>query len=329
MSLARRRSRGRGPDAVGVGRGAQPHVAQLLHEHVHVLRAGLLEDELSAGHAQGGEERRRLEPVGDHLVVDRVERRHPVDGDGAGPGAQDVGPHPVEEGGQVGQLGLLGRVLDDGGALGQHRGHQRVLGRPDARELQDDPCPAQAVGPGLDEAVLGVELDAEAAQRAQVPVDGALAEVVASGHRHLGPAQAGHERAEDHDRGPHGLHQLVGGLGHRVGRRVDGEDVTIEAHLRAHGPQQVRHAAVTSVMAGTLRMVNRPSQRSVAAISLSTEFLAPEIDTRPSRGPLPRTMIRSTGPAWQATGGGRPPTAGQAPPWPADAVERGAGPACA
>src|SRR5437016_12265049 len=50
----------------------------------------------------------------------------------------------------------------------------------------------------------------------------------------------------------------------------------------------------TSAMRGTLRSMKRPSAIRLAAISLRAEFLAPSIRTGPSRGPLGRTMIRST-----------------------------------
>ena len=58
----------------------------------------------------------------------------------------DHGPHVVEEPGQIGDLGLTGRVVDDGRPLGQHRGHECVLRRTDARELQHDRRAVQPVG---------------------------------------------------------------------------------------------------------------------------------------------------------------------------------------
>src|SRR3954447_16634699 len=47
----------------------------------------------------------------------------------------------------------------------------------------------------------------------------------------------------------------------------------------------------TSAMSGTLRNTKRPSASVVAAISLSTEFLAPLIGTDPDSGPDRRTRI--------------------------------------
>ena len=50
----------------------------------------------------------------------------------------------------------------------------------------------------------------------------------------------------------------------------------------------------TSLIWGTLCRTYRPSAKVVAAISFSTEFLAPPMGTRPDSGPLRCTMMRST-----------------------------------
>ena len=52
--------------------------------------------------------------------------------------ADDLRAHAVEERGEVGDLRLARRVLDDGRALGEHRRGHQVLGRADARELEHD-----------------------------------------------------------------------------------------------------------------------------------------------------------------------------------------------
>ena len=49
----------------------------------------------------------------------------------------------------------------------------------------------------------------------------------------------------------------------------------------------------TSAMAGTLPSTYRPSASAVAAISFSTEFLAPPTVTVPDSGPDRRTTIGS------------------------------------
>ncbi len=66
----------------------------------------------------------------------------------------------------------------------------------------------------------------------------------------------------------------------------------------------------TSVMRGTLRSTCTPSASRVAAISLSTEFLAPPARTVPDRGGPGRTTKRSTAPSIARSG----PAGPQGPP---------------
>ena len=51
--------------------------------------------------------------------------------------AEQVRAHAIQERRECGNLGLAGRVLDDGRALGEHRRAHQVLGRSDAREFED------------------------------------------------------------------------------------------------------------------------------------------------------------------------------------------------
>ena len=55
-----------------------------------------------------------------------------------GAGALDVRAHGVEEVGQIHDVGLLGRVFDDGGALCQHGGHHDVHGGAHGDNVQID-----------------------------------------------------------------------------------------------------------------------------------------------------------------------------------------------
>ena len=209
---------GQGPEAAAVGRAPHPHLADLLHEHGHVVGHRPLEGDLAAGDAHRGQVRGGLDPIGNHGVLHRVEGPDALDGDRRGARTPDLGPHPVEQRGQVGQLGLPGGVVDDGRALGQHRGHEGVLGGPDAGELEQDPGPGELRGPGRHVAVLHPHLGPQGLQGLQVHVDGTGPEVVTPRQGDAGLAEAGQERAEDHDAGPHLLDQLVGGLRGDVGR---------------------------------------------------------------------------------------------------------------
>ena len=58
----------------------------------------------------------------------------------------------------------------------------------------------------------------------------------------------------------------------------------------------------TSVIRGTLTNTCRPSASRQAAMSFSTEFLAPPARTVPERGPLELTTNRSTGPVCPLAG---------------------------
>ena len=61
------------------------------------------------------------------------------------PHTADLGAHLAQHRGQIDDLGLPGGVVDHRRAVGQHRGHQDVLGRADAREVQPDRRPVQLV----------------------------------------------------------------------------------------------------------------------------------------------------------------------------------------
>ena len=104
------------------------------------------------------------------------------------------------------------------------RGHRRL-----------DPALHVAVGRG--------EHRSHRGEGVEVHVDGPGAEVVAAGQGHLGPAVSGQQWAEDHHRGPHLLHQLVGGLGHHVGRGGHHQFVggAPAAHVDTHGPEHLPH----------------------------------------------------------------------------------------
>ena len=129
-------------------RDAHAHLAELAEEHVHVVGPGAVEVDLAAGDRRGGQERGRLDPVGDDAVVHGRERARstPWIDRSSVPTPVDLGAHAVEEVAEVGDLGLAGRVVDDRGALGEHRGHDDVLGGADARELEQDVGAEELVG---------------------------------------------------------------------------------------------------------------------------------------------------------------------------------------
>ena len=122
---------------------------------------------LAAGDADRGQVGGGHDPVGDDRVLGRVQLVDALDLDPRRARALDARPHRGEEGGEVADLGLAGRVLDDGRPLGEHRRHQDVVGRGVARELEHDAgrrSGPRRSGP-LDVAVLGLEVGAHRGER--------------------------------------------------------------------------------------------------------------------------------------------------------------------
>ena len=103
-----------------------------------------------------------------------------MDDERRGPSTLDVGTHRRQHRAQVGDLGLAGRVVDDGRSLGVHRRGEDVLGRPDTGELEGDVGTVQAIGSGFDVAVLHLEGRSHRLEPLQVHVDRPASEVVAA-----------------------------------------------------------------------------------------------------------------------------------------------------
>ncbi len=132
-----------------------------------------------------------------------------LDADGGGAGAFDLRAHGVEQGGEVGDFGLAGAVLEDGFAFGEDGGHEQVFGAGDGDLVEDDVAPRQAIGAGFEVAVVLGDGGAHGFEAFDVEVDGAAADGAAAGHGDAGDAGARDERAEDQRAGAHGLDDLV------------------------------------------------------------------------------------------------------------------------
>ena len=212
----------------------------------------------------------------------------PLDLNPRGAGPADHGAHGAQHGGQVDDLGLLGRVLDHRGALGQHGGHEQVVGGRVAGVLQhhlgaDQPA-ALDVAPHL--AVGDLEAGPHGGQPVDVEVDRPVAEVVAPGQRHVHLAAAGQEEAEDDHRGPHALHQLVGGHRVEVLRRRGGDGqiaVAQPLHLGPHGPQHLGHG-LHVVDEGHVGQHRAPLGQQAGHHQLEGRVLGPAGPHRPAQG---------------------------------------------
>ena len=301
-----------GPQPVGLLGDLDPGGRQLADQHVHVVGATVLDHHLPAGQAGGDQEGGHHQPVGDDGVGGRVERVDPLDLDARGARPGDPGPHGVEEVGQVPHLGLAGGVLDDGGPLGQHRGHQHVVGAGVAGVLEHHPVAHQPghrrhrrVDPALDVAVGRGERGAHRLEGVEVHVDRAGGR---SRRRRAGtpwPSRTGPAAVRGPP--PRPASSPPARRGPR-GRSSAGVVTTSSSGVRPRRtstPMAPSSSPMmsTSVMRGTLVSTWVPSASRQAAISLSTEFLAPPARTVPSRGPLGVTTNRSTPPVWPGSPG--------------------------
>ncbi len=104
------------------------HLRQLGGDAVHVLGDHVADQQPSACGGHGGHIGTGLDLVGNNAVSAAAEALHAPDADGVRAGALDVGPHGVEEVGQVHNVRLLGGVFDDSATLGQHSGHHNIHG---------------------------------------------------------------------------------------------------------------------------------------------------------------------------------------------------------
>ncbi|MNX77077.1 hypothetical protein D3C86_1086010 [compost metagenome] len=139
------------------------HLDELACDRLQVVVADPGQGQVAPGDGRGDHEGARLDPVGDDRVVTAAQAADALDGDGLGAGPGDLGAHLVEEVGEIDDLGLLGAVLDDGGALGVDRGHHDGLGGAHAREVEVHVAADQSVGLGLHVAVLDGDLGAKGA----------------------------------------------------------------------------------------------------------------------------------------------------------------------
>ena len=150
--------------------------------------------------------------------------------------------HGVEQGGEVGDFGLAGAVLEEGVAIGEGCDHEEVFGAGDGDLVEDDVRAVEAVGAGFEVAVVLGDGGTHSFEALDVQVDGTAADGASAGHGDARDAGAGDERAEDEGVGAHGFDDLV--LGDGVGEdgaadvgAVLGAAVA-KIDLGAHGGEQ-------------------------------------------------------------------------------------------
>ena len=100
--------------------------------------------------------------------------------------ALDLRAHRDQAHGEIGDLRLARGILDHRRALGEHRRHQRILGRADRDDREGDRAAGEAARRRDRLHIAGGELDlrAERLQRLQMQVDRPVADRAAAGQRH-------------------------------------------------------------------------------------------------------------------------------------------------
>ena len=209
---------GQGLD-IGAGeraRAAHEHRVVILgHLDAHLLELGgdalqMTRDDVFDQHrTAAGRDRRHkgagLDLVRDDRIVRAVQALDAADLDHVRARALDVRAHGVEEVRQIDDVRLLGAVLHDGLALGQHRGEHDVHRRADRDNVEINVCAVQALFGrlGADVTALGQgHRGAERLEALDMLVDRAhAAEIAAARHGDLGVAVFAQQHAE----------QIIGG----------------------------------------------------------------------------------------------------------------------
>ncbi len=210
------------------------------------------------------------------------------------PDAVDLRAHLPEHRGQVDDLRLAGGVVDHRDAVGQHRGHQDVLGRADAGKVQADRRAVQLWSPADHLAVLDVHRRAHRAQAGLVHVQRPGADRVAAGQRHLArrhrPISGPSTHTDARSRPTAGKSAWKDSSAGVVMLTVSPSQAAPRSPARAAR----RPSAGRPGSPGSWRSPVVPSASNAAAISLSTLFFAPATWTVPARRAPPVTRKRST-----------------------------------
>ena len=143
-------------------------------------------------------------------------------------------PSVVEEAAQALDVRLAGRVQDHGLALGQHRGHHRVLGAGHAHLVEEDLGAAEAAVERQVERRAGRDARAQLAQREQVGVEPPPPDPVAAGRRQHGLARPREQpRRQQHRAAELRHHRGVGVAALEVARVQAHRAVVVHVHPHA------------------------------------------------------------------------------------------------
>ena len=155
---------------------------------------------------------------------------------------------------------LAGRVQDDGRALGQHRGHHRVLGGGHAHLVEEDLGAPEAALEGEAQARAPPRPGRPAAEREQVGVDAAPADPVAAGGRERRPAGSREQAGRQQHRAAELRHHAPGrGRGSRAGSRRGAPCPRRRPRRARPGGGALRAARSRRGCAGTLSTTTSPA----------------------------------------------------------------------
>ena len=202
-------------DAIFDALAVDTHELHLLEHHAQVNGAKARDiDTAIVGHQRTGNDKGTgLDAVAHHAMGNGMELFHAFDSHDGRTGANNLGAHLVEHVSEIDDLGLAGGIVDNRGALCAHRGHDEVLGRTDAGELERDGGTAQTLGRiSVDVTVGGIELNAQGLKTKNVHIDLASTQVAAARHGNFGAMEAAQQGSHDGGGSAHLGNELVGGL---------------------------------------------------------------------------------------------------------------------
>jgi hypothetical protein len=235
---------------------------------------GVLDEDLAAGDRREADERADLDVVGADAEAAAAQPVDALDLEVLVPMPEIWHPMPTACGRGPGRAARRRRCAD-GGALGQRRGHQRVLRGGDARLVEED---VRARSPALDRAGRRLRArkptSAPSPERQEVRVHPPPADDVPPGRRQLHLARAREHRPGEQD----------GGADARRRRRIQlpASESRARTAPRCAGPLDLgaEHSSrsrrvSTSRMSGTFSRTTSSSVSSVAASIGSAAFLLP------------------------------------------------------
>src|SRR5450631_3336553 len=225
-------------------RDVRTSIGQQVQGRAHVCRHRTDHFHVTTGRGSGERPGTCRDTVGHHLVGDGVQGADALHHDHRCSGALDPGTHLGQERGDVDDLRLARSVCHGGPAVGQHRGHQDVLGSADAGEAQPDVATMQSMRRLGDEVpVVDVHRGPQRLEPGGVHVQAARSDRVTARDRNVRPAAPGYQRAEHADGGSQCPDQLVVGAVHdRLGDiELDDPGLRIVVNGAPEASQQLGH----------------------------------------------------------------------------------------